>query len=83
MMNGYWGLGMASGAVLMILFWVGVILLTLWGFRLLFPDRPLAPISQATSALEIAQLRYSCGEISQAEYLALVKDPKQSKETIK
>ena len=83
MMNGYWGLGMWGGAVLMILFWLGVIFLAVWGFRILFPDRQPIPSRLTTSALEIAQLRYSGGEISQDEYLALINALKQSRETSK
>jgi uncharacterized membrane protein len=74
MMYGYWGLGMWGGAALMILFWIGIILLALWGFRRLFPDQRLPPPAPSRSALEIAQSRYSRGEISRDEYLALIND---------
>jgi uncharacterized membrane protein len=80
MMNGYWGFGMWGGAALMILFWVGVILLALWGAKLLFADRRYVPATREKSAVEIAQLRYSRGELSHEEYLALLNDLKQSKE---
>ena len=72
------------GAVLlMILFCSGVILLAVWGVKLLSRDRPFAPATPEKSAWEIAQLRYSRGELSRDEYLALMNDLKQSEETTK
>ncbi len=74
MMNGYWGWGMWAGAVLMALFWAVVILLAVWGLRMLFPDRRSTSSAAANTPLEIAQRRYSRGEISRDEYLALLAD---------
>ena len=68
MMNDYWGLGMWGGAALMILFWLGVIFLAVWGLKLLFPDHRLVPATRSKPALEIAQLRYSRGEISRCDF---------------
>ncbi len=80
MMNGYWGWDMWGGAALMILLWAAVIVLAIWGLRLLFPGRQSTVSAPANTALEIAQIRYSRGEISHDEYLALMADLKLVKE---
>ena len=62
MMAGFGWLGM----LVMALFWVGVVLLVVWGLSNLFPAR------QATGepdALEILKRRYARGEISREEFL--------------
>jgi putative membrane protein len=79
MMNGYYG--MWGGGLLMVLFWLVVIGLAIWGLRALFPDNHSVQIGPGTSPLDIVQLRYSRGEISRDEYLALMEYLKQSKET--
>ena len=78
-MNGYWGWGMWGGMVLMGLFWAVVIVLAVWALRVLFPSRRSAPSSPVNTPLEIVQLRYSRGEISRDEYLALLADLKPIK----
>ena len=83
MMNGYWGMGMWGGVILVILICSGIIVLAIWGFRQLFPDQRLSPMTSPASALEITQLRYSRGEISRDEYLALMVDLKVLKEVSK
>lgn len=68
MMGGY---GMMAGMgwlgfLLMALFWIGVILLVLWGINNAFPGRrlPAEPDAQ-----EILKRRFARGEISREEYL--------------
>ncbi|HMO58161.1 MAG TPA: SHOCT domain-containing protein [Roseiflexaceae bacterium] len=71
MMHGYdmfSGMGWVGMAV-MILIWLGVIALVVWGVSALFPR------SRATSepdAFEIVRRRYARGEISREEYLQAV-----------
>ena len=83
MVNGYWGMGMWGGVILVTLICSGIIVLAIWGFRKLFSDQRSTPLASPTSALEIAQLRYSRGEISRDEYLALMVDLKALKEVSK
>jgi putative membrane protein len=68
MMGGY---GMMAGMgwlgiLVMALFWVGVILLVVWGLSNAFPSRrqPDEP-----DAAEILKRRYARGEISREEYV--------------
>ena len=68
MMGGY---GMMAGMgwlglLMMALFWVGVILLVVWGLSNAFPGRrqPAEP-----DAEEILKRRYAKGEISREEYM--------------
>lgn len=53
------------GILTMILFWVGVILLLIWGVSGLFPTNRR---SAGPAALEILQQRFARGEISREEY---------------
>ena len=68
MMGGY---GMMAGMgwlglLLMALFWVGVILLVVWGLSNAFPSRRQAV---EPGAAEILKRRYAKGEISREEYM--------------
>jgi putative membrane protein len=68
MMGGY---GMMAGMgwlglLLMALFWIGVILLVVWGLSNAFPSRRQAAEPDAE---EILKRRYARGEISREEYL--------------
>ena len=68
MMGGY---GMMAGMgwlglLLMALFWIGVILLVVWGLSNAFPGRRQSPEPDAE---EILKRRYARGEISREEYL--------------
>jgi putative membrane protein len=62
MMGGFGWLGMLT----MLLFWIGVIALVVWGLSNLFPARqtPVEP-----DALEILKRRYARGEISHEEFV--------------
>ena len=73
MMYSYLGMAMWGGALLMIFFGVGIIILVIWA---LTPSRHEIP-------LDPDQLRYVRGEISYNEYLALIDDLKLSKEATK
>lgn len=59
----------------MIVFWLGIIFLVVWGLRAFgnTTSRDRRPERTSTS-LEIAQQRYARGELSRDEYLALVDD---------
>ena len=68
MMGGY---GMMAGMgwlglLLMALFWIGVILLVVWGLSNAFPSRRQ---SVEPDAAEILKRRYAKGEISREEYV--------------
>lgn len=66
-MMGGWGMmaGMGwPGILAMVLFWLGVILLVLWGVSGLFPAQRLP----GPDALEILKQRYARGEISREEF---------------
>jgi putative membrane protein len=67
MMGGY---GMMAGMgwlgmVTMALFWIGIIVLVVWGLSNLFPSRQ--PQTEL-DALEIVRHRFASGEISREEF---------------
>jgi putative membrane protein len=53
------------GILTMILFWIGVILLVVWGLSSLFPTRQPAT---GPDAMEILRQRFARGEISREEF---------------
>jgi len=59
--GGWWLMGMG----MMVLFWVAIILLVIWGVRSLFPRQMRSGRDQA---LETLRQRYAAGEINAAEY---------------
>ncbi len=61
MMGGFGGLGM----LVMALFWIGAILLIVWGVSRLFPTQQP---NVGPNALEILKQRYARGEISREEF---------------
>ncbi|GIK64350.1 MAG: hypothetical protein BroJett018_21440 [Chloroflexota bacterium] len=68
----FWGDGLV-----MLVFWLAVIMLIIWGLGGLFsrqssPPSPYTPPTEDTAA--ILQRRYALGEISRDEYLAILKD---------
>jgi putative membrane protein len=68
------GFGMMAGMgwlgiLTMLLFWVGVLALIVWGLSNLFPARQLAT---EHDAVEIVRQRFARGEISREEYLQAV-----------
>jgi len=62
MMGGFGWLGMLT----MLLFWIGVIVLVVWGLSNLFPARQAGA---EPDALEILKRRYARGEISREEFV--------------
>ena len=62
LIGGFGGLGM----LVMALFWIGVIVLVVWGLSSLFATRQP---NVTPGAEEILKQRYARGEISRAEYL--------------
>lgn len=62
MMGGFGWLGMLT----MLLLWIGVIALVVWGLSNLFPARQ---VSVEPDALEILKRRYACGEINREEFV--------------
>ena len=62
MMGGFGWLGMLT----MLLFWIGVIALVIWGLNTLFSARQA---SVEPDALEILKRRYARGEISREEFV--------------
>ena len=57
----WWLMGMG----MMVIFWVAIILLVIWGVRSLFPRQMHSGRDQA---LETLRQRYAAGEINAAEY---------------
>ncbi|GAB4420447.1 MAG: hypothetical protein Kow00106_17030 [Anaerolineae bacterium] len=72
-MHGY-GFDMAWGGWWMLLFWLGVIGLVVWGVRLLFSDHRSSDSRAPETARQIAERRYARGEISREEFLDLIND---------
>lgn len=72
-MHGY-GFDMAWGGWWMLLFWLGVIGLVVWGVRLLFGDHRSSDSRAPETARQIAERRYARGEISREEFLDLIND---------
>jgi uncharacterized membrane protein len=69
------GWNMLWGGWWMLLFWIGVMALGIWGLRwLVAGSRPAAESRQTLTAREIAARRYAQGELSRDEFLALVDD---------
>ncbi len=66
-MGGFGGLGMILGLV----FWVGVVLLVVWGATRLFSVQQ-QPVRD--TAMDILQRRYATGEISAAEFEGAKRD---------
>lgn len=65
MMAGMGWLGMLT----MLLFWVGVLAMVIWGVSNLFPTRRL---TTELDAVELVRQRFARGEISREEYLQAV-----------
>jgi uncharacterized membrane protein len=72
---GFDGWHMLWGGWWMLLFWIGVIALGIWGGRwLIAGPRPAAENHHSLTARETAAGRYARGELSRDEFLALVND---------
>lgn len=69
------GWNMLWGGWWMLLFWIGVMALGIWGLRwLVAGPRPAVEGHRTPTAREIAARRYAQGELSRDEFLALVDD---------
>lgn len=53
------------GILTMVLFWIGIVVLVVWGLSNLFPARQT---SIEPDAIEILRRRFASGEISKAEF---------------
>lgn len=65
------------GMGLNLLFWVALIFLAVWLFRVVFGKRSSPPPSSTgavTSALEVLKHRYAAGEIDSEQYERMKKD---------
>ncbi|MFC1979131.1 SHOCT domain-containing protein [Chloroflexota bacterium] len=60
------------GMVLMVLFWIAIIVLAIWGIKRF--SQGTATITNKDAALDIASHRYAKGEISKAEYEQIKRD---------
>jgi putative membrane protein len=72
----YWGNGAIGGwgifgMVLMVVFWIAVIVLVVWGIKR-FTQETTATTSKG--ALDIAKERYAKGEISKEEFEQIKRD---------
>lgn len=66
---GGWGI---FGMVIMVVFWVAIIALAVWGIRRL--AQGTATVTNTGSPLDIAKQRYAKGEISKQEYEQIKRD---------
>ena len=64
-----WGI---FGMVLMVVFWVAIIALAVWGIKRFTQET--TTITNSGGALDIAKQRYAKGEISKQEYEQIKKD---------
>jgi len=70
-------IGMGFGMIFMVLFWVALIVLVVWGVGVVARGGYQSPKNEDNpSPLEIASQRYARGEISRQEYELLKKDLK-------
>ncbi len=72
-MHGY-GFDMSWGGWWMLLFWLGVLALIIWGVRSLIVGSTSSEERRGPSAQDIAARRYAQGEISREEYFDLISD---------
>jgi putative membrane protein len=74
-MHDGWGWWMVFGGIWMLLFWIAVIWLVVWGIRTLVRrEGPKSGTSEKRDPLEIAKERYAKGQISKEEYDQIKKD---------
>lgn len=77
MWDGFQGMGswMGFGSIWMILFWVAIIALVVWGIKALTTRGDSGPTAAARrDPLDIAKERFAKGEISKEEFEQLKKD---------
>jgi len=74
MMDWYGGMWwMIFGGFFMLVFWVGIIVLVVWGVKKLLEARG-SNTSQKRDPMDIAKERYAKGEISKEEFAQIKKD---------
>jgi len=66
---GGWGI---FGTVMMVVFWIAIIVLVVWGIKRFTQET--TTLTSKGGALEIAKQRYAKGEISKQEYEQLKRD---------
>jgi len=74
-MHDGWGWWMVFGGIWMLLFWIAVIWLMVWGIRTLVRrGGPKSGTPEKRDPLEIAKERYAKGQISKEEFDQIKKD---------
>ena len=74
-MHDGWGWWMVFGGIWMLLFWIAVIWLVVWGIRsLVRREGPKSGTPEKRDPLEIAKERYAKGQISKEEFDQIKKD---------
>ena len=74
-MHDGWGWWMIFGGIWMLLFWIAIIWLVVWGIRsLLRRGESKTATTEKRDPLEIAKERYAKGQISKEEFDQIKKD---------
>jgi putative membrane protein len=74
-MHDGWGWWMIFGGIWMLLFWIAIIWLVVWGIRSLVRHRePGEGTPEKRDPLDIAKERYAKGQISKEEFEQIKKD---------
>jgi len=74
-MHDGWGWWMVFGGIWMLLFWIAIIWLVVWGIKSLVGHKePKGGTPEKRDPLEIAKERYAKGQISREEFEQIKKD---------
>ena len=74
-MHDGWGWWMIFGGIWMLLFWIAIIWLVVWGIRSLVRHRePRSGTPEKHDPLDIAKERYAKGQISKEEFEQIKRD---------
>ena len=74
-MHDGWGWWMVFGGIWMLLFWIAIIWLVVWGIKSIVGRRESkTSTSEKRDPLEIAKERYAKGQISKEEFEQIKKD---------
>jgi len=75
LMHDGWGWWMIFGGIWMLLLWIAIIWLVVWGIRSLTRHRePREGTPEKRDALDIAKERYAKGQISKEEFEQIKRD---------